>query len=171
MKPTMEPLVETLIEDDRWQGIDLPALAERAGVAALAGAGIAPQGLTLCLMACDDARIAVLNGQFLGKTAPTNVLSWPSKDRSSDTFGDPPPPPEPGQAGDPLHLGDVALAWDTCLREATEQGKSLSDHACHLIVHGTLHLLGYDHEDDEDANLMERIEITTLATLGVANPY
>jgi probable rRNA maturation factor len=167
----MEPLVETLIEDDRWLTLDLPALAERAGQAALAGAGLAPQGLSLCLMACDDARIAVLNGQFRGKAAPTNVLSWPSEERGSDTFGDPPPPPEPGPVDDPLHLGDVALAWETCVREAREQEKTLSDHACHLIVHGTLHLLGYDHEDDEDAALMERIEISALATLGIANPY
>ncbi len=167
----MEPLVETLIEDDRWGAIDLAPIAERAGVAALAGAGLAPRGFTLCLMACDDARIAVLNGQFRGRATPTNVLSWPSQDRSSDTFGNQPPPPAPGDAADPLHLGDVALAFDTCAREAAEQGKSLSDHACHLIVHGTLHLLGYDHDDDEDADLMERIEITTLATLGVANPY
>jgi probable rRNA maturation factor len=167
----MEPLVETLIEDDRWLALDLPALAERAGMAALNGAGIAPQGFALCLMACDDARIAVLNAQFRGKAAPTNVLSWPSEDRSPEIFGDPPPPPEPGDAEDPLHLGDVALAWDTCAREAQEQKKPLSDHACHLIVHGTLHLLGYDHQDDEDAALMERIEISALATLGIANPY
>ena len=167
----MEPLVETLIEDDRWLALDLPALAERAGVAALAGAGIAPQGFTLCLMACDDPRIAVLNGEFRGKAVPTNVLSWPSEDRAAEVFGDPPPPPEPGNADDPLHLGDVALAFDTCQREAADQGKSLSDHACHLIVHGVLHLLGYDHEDDADAALMERLEISALATLGIANPY
>jgi probable rRNA maturation factor len=167
----MEPLVETLIEDDRWLALDLPALAERAGQATLAGAGLAPQGFSLCLMACDDARIAVLNGQFRGKAAPTNVLSWPSEERGSDTFGDPPPPPERGSVEDPLHLGDVALAWETCAREAREQEKTLSDHACHLIVHGTLHLLGYDHEDDEDAALMEQIEISALATMGVANPY
>ena len=167
----MEPLVDTLIEDDRWTALDLTVLAERAGQAALAGAGIAPQGFSLCLMACDDARIAILNAQFRGKTTPTNVLSWPSKDRAAEVFGDPPPAPEPGPPDDPLHLGDVALAYDTCQREAAEQEKSLSDHACHLIVHGTLHLLGYDHEDDEDAALMERIEISALATLGVANPY
>ena len=167
----MEPLVETLIEDDRWQALDLPALGERAGLAALAGAGLMPQGFSLCLMACDDARIATLNGQFRGKAAPTNVLSWPSEDRAADGFGDHPHPPEPGEADDPLHLGDIALAWETCEREAAEQGKSLTDHACHLIVHGTLHLLGYDHDDDADAALMERIEISALATLGIANPY
>lgn len=167
----MEPLVETLIEDDRWTALDLAALGERAGLAALTAAGLQPQGYALCLMACDDARIAMLNGQFRGKPAPTNVLSWPSEDRASEVFGDPPPPPEAGDADDPLHLGDVALAFDTCTREAHEQGKPLSDHACHLIVHGVLHLLGYDHEDDEDAALMERIEISALATLGIATPY
>ena len=167
----MEPLVDTLIEDDRWQALDLPALAQRAAVAALAGADLTPQGFTLCLMACDDARIAVLNADFRGKAQATNVLSWPSGDRAAEIFGDPPRPPEPGDADDPLHLGDVALAFDTCAREAAEQEKSLPDHACHLIVHGTLHLLGYDHEDDADAALMERLEISALATLGVATPY
>ena len=152
-------------------GADLPALGERAGLAALAAAGLQPQGYALCLMACDDARIATLNSQFRGKPAPTNVLSWPSKDRASEVFGDPPPPPEAGNADEPLHLGDVALAFDTCTREAHEQGKPLSDHVCHLIVHGVLHLLGYDHEDDEDAALMERIEIDALATLGIGTPY
>ncbi|MGQ0563672.1 MAG: rRNA maturation RNase YbeY [Gemmobacter sp.] len=167
----MEPLVETLIEDDRWLALDLPALAERAGQAALKGAGVAPRGFSLCLMACDDARIAVLNAQFRGRETPTNVLSWPSQDRSSDTSGGHPPQPEPGNDDDPAHLGDVALAFDTCAREAADQQKSLSDHACHLIVHGTLHLLGFDHEDDADARLMEQIEIDALATLGIANPY
>ena len=136
-----------------------------------AGAGLGAQGYALCLMACDDTRIATLNTQFRGKPPPTNVLSWPSQDRSPDTFGDPPPPPDPGDAANPLHLGDIALAWETCTREAGDQAKPLNDHACHLIVHGVLHLLGYDHDDDEDATLMERIEIGALATLGIANPY
>ncbi len=167
----MEPLVETLIEDDRWTSLDLPALAERAGVAALAGAGVARDGFSLCVMACDDARIAVLNGQFRGKPVPTNVLSWPSEDLTDGGHGRPPALPLPGDPDEAWGLGDVALSYDTCLREATEQGKPLADHVCHLIVHGVLHLLGYDHEHDEDAALMERIEISALATLGVGTPY
>ena len=167
----MEPLVETLIEDARWQALDLPALAEGAGRAALAGVPLGPAGFTLCLMACDDVRIAALNAGFRGKPQPTNVLSWPSAERGAEVFGDPPPLPLPGPADDPVHLGDVALAYDTCLREAMAQDKTLADHACHLIVHGVLHLLGYDHADDQDAALMEAVEIRALASIGVANPY
>jgi probable rRNA maturation factor len=167
----MEPLVETLIEDDRWLALDLPALAERAGRAALAGAGLAAEGFSLCLMACNDARIAALNAEFRGRATPTNVLSWPSEELAGGTPGTAPARPMPFDGDEAWSLGDVALAYDTCLREAAEQGKPLADHACHLIVHGVLHLLGYDHIHDADAALMERIEIGALATLGVANPY
>jgi probable rRNA maturation factor len=167
----MEPLVDTLIEDDRWTALDLAPLAMRAAQAALAGAGVAPQGFTLCLMACDDARIAALNAQFRGKAQPTNVLSWPSEDLTDGGQGRHPARPLPGGPGEAWSLGDIALAYETCAREAAEQGKPLTDHACHLIVHGVLHLLGYDHEDEPDADLMEGIEIDALATLGIANPY
>lgn len=167
----MEPLVETLIEDDRWNALDLAALAERSAQAALARAGIAARGFSLCLMACDDARIAALNAQFRGRAVPTNVLSWPSEDLSGSGGGRAPRPPLPVGGDEGWSLGDIALAYDTCAREAAEQGKSLADHACHLIVHGTLHLLGYDHEDDDDAARMERIEVDALASLGLGDPY
>jgi probable rRNA maturation factor len=76
-----------------------------------------------------------------------------------------------GDAHDPEELGDIAIAWETCAREAAEQGKALETHVTHLLVHATLHLLGYDHQNDEDAALMEGTEIRVLARLGVANPY
>lgn len=167
----MEPLVDTVIEDPRWNGLGLDALAERAGRAALAGTGIAAQGFQIVVMGCDDARIALLNADFRGKPQPTNVLSWPAEDRAAETAGDRPDPPDPGTAEDPESLGDIALAWETCTREATEQGKSLEDHVTHLVVHAVLHLLGYDHEDEADATLMEATEVRILETLGVADPY
>ncbi|MBL4916266.1 rRNA maturation RNase YbeY [Szabonella alba] len=167
----MEPLVDTIIEDPRWQAIDLPALAERSARAALAELGLPSEGFTLCLMACDDARIAALNADFRGKPQPTNVLSWPSEERGADIEGAPPELPEPGSADAPEELGDIALAWETCCAEAEAAEKPLGDHVTHLVLHGILHLLGYDHIRDGDAELMEAIESRILAQLGVADPY
>jgi probable rRNA maturation factor len=164
-------LVETVIEDPRWQAFGLGPLAERAAKAALTGAGLPPDGFQIGLMGCDDARIASLNADFRGKPTPTNVLSWPSEERAPEYVGDTPDLPLPGPPDDPESLGDIAIAYDTCLREATDQAKPLADHVNHLIVHGVLHLLGYDHVEDEDAALMEALEVRILATLGISDPY
>ena len=167
----MEPLVDTVIEDPRWEAMGLPARADTAVRATLAELGLGAQGFTLCVMGCDDARIAELNGAFRQKGTPTNVLSWPSEERGAETPGTPPDLPEPGTPDDPEELGDIAIAYDTCAREAAEQGKPLDDHVTHLIVHALLHLLGYDHIEEADAELMEATEIAVLARLGVSNPY
>jgi probable rRNA maturation factor len=164
-------LVETLIEDKRWDAFGLAALAERAGRAALVGVGLPTEGFSISLMGCDDARIAVLNADFRGKPQPTNVLSWPSEERGSEFSGEAPEPPASGPADDPVPLGDIAIAWETCAREAEAQGKPVADHVTHLIAHGVLHLLGYDHVDDADAVLMEELEVQILASLGVSDPY
>ncbi|ULB11383.1 rRNA maturation RNase YbeY [Cereibacter azotoformans] len=167
----MEPLVDTVIEDGRWEELDLPALATRAAEATFAGLDLRPEGFSLVVMGCDDARIAELNGTFRQKGKPTNVLSWPSEERASDEAGLAPEPPEPGEPEDPEHLGDIAIAYETCAREAAEQGKPVPDHVTHLLVHGILHLLGYDHVDEADADLMEATETRILAGLGVPDPY
>ena len=164
-------LVETVIEDARWEAFGLEALANRAARVALAGAGLPVEGFAISLLGCDDARIAGLNRDFRGKPQPTNVLSWPSEERAPEVAGQVPERPQPGTADDPEPLGDIAIAWDTCAREAEVQGKPLADHVTHLIVHGLLHLLGYDHATDEDAALMERLEVRILASLGVSDPY
>jgi probable rRNA maturation factor len=164
-------LVETVVEDTRWVAFGLAALAERAGLAALVELGLPPEGFAISLMGCDDARIAHLNADFRGKPTPTNVLSWPSAERGAEFVGEAPKLPEPGAADDPEPLGDIAIAWETCAREAAEQGKPMADHVAHLLVHGVLHLLGYDHIEDEDAALMEGLEVRILASLGVSDPY
>ena len=164
-------LVETVIEDARWEAFGLAAVAERAGRAVLAGLDLPGAGFAISLMGCDDARIAVLNADFRGKPQPTNVLSWPSQERGAEFAGEAPEPPEPGEADDPEPLGDIAIAWETCAREAEGQGKPMADHVTHLIVHGVLHLMGYDHVEDEDAALMEGLEVRILASLGVSDPY
>ncbi len=158
--------IDILIEDPRWQALDVTA---RAAIdATLAACGI--DHAELSLLACDDARIAALNADFRDKPTPTNVLSWPEEDLSPDADGASPraPTPDPGGA---LALGDIAIAYDTCAAEAAAQGKSMSDHVTHLIVHGTLHLLGYDHIRDRDATRMEALEVKILGKLGIADPY
>jgi probable rRNA maturation factor len=165
------PLVEVIAEDPRWEAAGLDALAERAACAVLERFGLTPAGFEIALLAGSDARIADLNADFRGKPRPTNVLSWPAEERGAAAEGGVPALPAPGRAGLPESLGDIALAWETCAREAAEAGKPLADHLTHLVVHATLHLLGYDHERDGDATLMEDLERKILARLGVADPY
>jgi probable rRNA maturation factor len=98
------------------------------------------------------------------------VLSWPAQPLAPITEGQAPPAPEQGFDG-MIELGDIAIAYQTCAAEAAAQNKPLSAHMTHLIVHGTLHLLGYDHETDADAALMERLEVEILGNLGVDDPY
>ena len=158
--------VDVVIEDSRWEEAGLERLAASAVEATLRHLGLAPEAWEVAVLGCDDDRVAGLNAAFRGRRAPTNVLSWPSSERGSEVEGAPPPPPE----GEP-ELGDIALAYETCLREAQAGGKPLRDHASHLIVHGTLHLLGYDHEREGDGDLMESVETAILAKLGVPDPY
>lgn len=167
----MEPLVDTVIEDPRWEAFGLPPVAEAAAQAAFATLGLPTSGFSLCVMGCDDTRIAALNAEFRAKGQPTNVLSWPSEDRSAEAPGAIPALPVAGDSDDPEELGDIAIAWETCHREAAEQGKTPQDHVAHLIVHATLHLLGYDHVNDEDAALMESVETAILAGMGISDPY
>lgn len=148
--------VDVIVEDARWT--DLDRLARVAVPAALTGAGLAG-GCDIVVMGCDDARIAVLNAEFRGKAVPTNVLSWPSQERAP---GDMPQDPE---------LGDIAIAFETCAREAAEQGKAFDAHVIHLLIHGTLHLLGFDHITDAQADRMEALEVRILGGLGFPDPY
>lgn len=150
--------VDAVIEDARWEALGLPALAGRAAAAALAAAGLDPAAEEIALLAADDARIAELNAAWRGKEGPTNVLSWPAAEA-------------PAAPGEPRFLGDLALAWETCAAEAAAAGISPADHVTHLVVHGVLHLLGHDHEDDAEAEAMEALERKVLASLGVADPY
>lgn len=167
----MEELVEIVLEDPRWQGVDLDRLAIAATQAVFAELGLPQAGFTLCVMGCDDARIAALNADFRGKPAATNVLSWPSEDRSAACAGDAPALPVAGPADDPEHLGDIAIAFDTCHAEAAAADKPPAAHISHLILHGVLHLLGYDHIRDADGDLMEALETRVMARLGLPDPY
>ncbi len=145
-------------------------LARRAAGAALVASkeGVAKEGVALPgeaevgLVLADDATLGRLIRRFRGVEGPTNVLSFAASEGSA-----------PDSSG-PLLLGDVVLAYETVRRESEEQGKRFSDHLCHLVAHGVLHLLGYDHGTEAQAAAMERLEIAALAGLaglGVSDPY
>lgn len=146
-------IVEIEIEADAWLRAlpDAPALARAAGEAALRASSQGEGEVTVLLT--DDAEQAELNSRFRRKDAATNVLSFPAPD-----FARP-------------HLGDVSLAYETCAREAEEQDKPLENHLQHLVAHGVLHLVGWDHQDDAEADRMEALEREILAGLGVPDPY
>jgi probable rRNA maturation factor len=146
-------LTDVEIEEAAWTAAlpNAEALVLAAADATLASEGAVGEGVTLLLT--DDETIADLNRRFRNQDKPTNVLSFPA-----------PQNPE-------RFLGDIALAYGVCAREAQEQGKPLSHHLQHLVAHGVLHLLGYDHENDAQADEMEGLERAVLAGLGIPDPY
>jgi probable rRNA maturation factor len=152
-------LLEVIIENGDWASLgDAEALATRAVDAAFAVAANPPRGpVEISLLLSDDASVQDLNRRWRGLDKPTNVLSFPASAPRS---------PDGTRA-----LGDLVLAWETVAREAEQEGKPVADHVTHLVVHGTLHLLGYDHEIEHEAEAMEAREVEALARLGIANPY
>lgn len=150
--------VELMVRVDHrdWRGLvdDPEAVVEQAALAALAA--FEPEAVELSVVLADDRAVQALNRDHRGKDSPTNVLSFPS------AFV-PPSGPRP--------LGDVILAYETVRREALEQGKHAVDHLRHLVVHGVLHLSGYDHETEVEAEEMEELERAILGGLGVVDPY
>ncbi len=162
--------LDIALEDPRWATIGFDALAHKAATATLTYTGIDPSKAEISILACDDARIADLNSAFRDKPAPTNVLSWPEDERGAETEGDRPAPPDADPDGT-ISLGDIAIAYETCETEATAAKIPMADHVTHLIVHGVLHLLGYDHVRDGDAVLMEGLETKILRTLDISDPY
>lgn len=161
--------VETYAATPWPDAIDWEARASEAAAAALALtpyaslADAAPL-VEVAVRLTDDAEVHTLNRDFRGKDKPTNVLSFPQVQHdlleglANSDDGE-------------ILLGDIVLARETCVREAEEKGISIVDHATHLIVHGALHLVGYDHMDDASAAAMEALEVKALASLGIANPY
>ncbi|MDH6231008.1 putative rRNA maturation factor [Mesorhizobium soli] len=152
--------IDLMIEAGNWPSEEeLEALAQRAVGAALAETGAdAPMGTELSLVFSDDAHIQVLNAEWRGKDKPTNVLSFPAF------------PTKPGQPLPPM-MGDIILAAETVDREAALEGKLREHHITHLVIHGFLHLMGYDHETDAEAEEMEGLERRALARLAIPDPY
>ncbi|NVO29235.1 rRNA maturation RNase YbeY [Donghicola sp. C2-DW-16] len=165
-------ITDCVIEDERWDAVALEDLAERAAVAVLEHLDLGTEGYEIAVLACDDARIQELNADFRDKDKATNVLSWPSEERAPDEPGEEPYYPEtPDPDGPPEELGDIAISYDTCLREANDAEIPFENHVTHLMIHAVLHLLGHDHIDDRDATLMEGIETEILGKMGIPDPY
>ena len=148
--------ITILTHDARWKG--LGPTVKRGVEAVLAKQKVKKAALTVLLT--NDAEMKALNAQYRGKNKPTNVLSFVNGAEEMDARGK-----------TIKNLGDIAMAYETISREAGEQGKALKHHISHLAVHGTLHLLGYDHEVEAEAKAMENVEIAILARMGIANPY
>ncbi len=153
------------IDIEDWPAGDWEALATRAAAAVSEGEPLlANPRLIASLLFTSDAEVHALNREWRSRDKPTNVLSFPMLERGELEALAPEGPPE--------MLGDIALAYETCAREAAEKGVTLEAHATHLIVHGLLHLAGHDHVDsDEQAEAMEALETRILAKLGIADPY
>ena len=150
--------ISVIVEEPAWKksGVAISRVknAARLALAApfLPRESVGQKDPELSLLLTNDARLHALNAQFRGKDAPTNVLSFPA-------------------AGVDGYLGDIAIAHGVTSRESAASGISLEAHTLHLAVHGVLHLLGYDHVRSREARVMERLEITILDELGIANPY
>lgn len=148
-------MIHIEVEDEAWSAA-LPhaeALINEAASAALKAGGAGLESTELTVLLADDSAVADLNDRFRDKQGPTNVLSFPA--------------PESAQP----HLGDIALAYGVCAAEAAAQGKPLGNHLSHLVAHGVLHLLGWDHQSDDEAEAMERLEREILAGLAIPDPY
>ena len=158
------PLIEVIIASPQWRKKPNAAALVRKAIRAAASAKIASTKSAstpraeLAIVLTNDSAIRTLNNQWRKLDVPTNVLSFPAKVvRTSRNT--------------PRQLGDIVIAFETTAQEAATEGKRFEHHLVHLAVHGFLHLLGYDHESDRDAEKMERLEVAILAPLGVPNPY
>ena len=149
----MDVTIDIAVECAGWTAVgDVAGLAQRAVAAAIMLADIDIEaGTELSLVLSDDAFVQGLNKAWRGKDRATNVLSFPTEE--------------------PMLLGDIVVAYETCAREAVDDGMTLADHLTHLVVHGFLHLVGFDHADEDEADAMERLETRILESLAIASPH
>jgi probable rRNA maturation factor len=153
---TAAPSIDIAVASPLWDAQPNAVRTVRDAIAA-AAAALATQSGEVSVVLTDDTAIAQLNRQWRGIDKPTNVLSFPAA--------------KPGVQGPPPLLGDVIVAYETLAREAAEQAKPFLHHLAHLVVHGYLHLLGYDHQTDSEAGAMEELERDILGRLRIADPY
>lgn len=152
-------IVDVIEDDGDWRVLGSEETAAALVTAAVEAVALAVPladwpGTAVAVALSNDSAVAALNGQYRGKPKPTNVLSFPA-----------------GPGAEAGFLGDIVLAQETVVREADEQATAVADHLTHLVVHGVLHLIGYDHETRDEAERMESLEVTILKGLGIANPY
>ncbi|NNU15670.1 rRNA maturation RNase YbeY [Parvularcula sp. ZS-1/3] len=150
--------IDIIIADEAWEQLSPQALADRSFSAVREETGDPALERVVSALFTSDAEVQALNLEHRGKDKPTNVLSFPSDEI-------------PGLPEEHQPLGDLALAYETCAHEAEEKGITAEAHTTHLIVHGLLHLLGYDHISEDEAEIMEDLERRILARLGIGDPY
>jgi probable rRNA maturation factor len=163
MRPPPDPLsIDVVVQSPLWAGVpDAAAILRRALCAAAEMLSTRPAELAIVLS--DDSAVRALNRDWRGVDRPTNVLSFPVLGR--------PPGADPAPTAPPILLGDIVIAFETTMQEARNESKRFEDHLAHLAVHGFLHLLGQDHDNDSDAEAMEGLERAILARIGVPDPY
>ena len=161
-------MLEVAIEADaewdsstNWQALACKAAESAIAESAFPQLATGPRAVEISVRLTGDDEVRALNEQWRGKDRPTNVLSFPMAEASELT----------SETGPELMLGDIVLARGICAAEAEAKAIPVADHAAHLLIHGTLHLLGDDHQDDDSAARMEAREVRALARLGIANPY
>ena len=159
--------VDLVMEDARWKTLNLLHISNVAFKETLSQLNLRSESFICCILACSSEKIKGLNDQFRGKNNFINVLSYPTapeiyEARSISKFE---------SNIDPFELGDIAIAYEVCKKEADISKIDFEDHVYHLIIHSVLHLLGYDHEEEKNAAEMEKIEVQVLAKLGITNPY
>ena len=159
--------VDVIIEDARWKTLDLTRIANHAFFETLFLLDLHHKTFACCVLACDNKHIKQLNNKFRGKNCPTNVLSFPISLENYEMKST----LKPTEANNPHELGDIAIAFEICKKEATDSQVKFEHHVYHLIIHSVLHLLGFDHDEEKNASKMEKIEVQVLAKLGIDNPY
>jgi probable rRNA maturation factor len=164
--PKPAPAIDIVVEAPIWATQRSAKTVLRRAIAAAAAAVPAAEG-ELAVVLTDDAAIRALNRTWRGKDAPTNVLSFPT----TEPRRQPVAATRKNNAAPPRQLGDIVIAYETTAREAAAEHKPFRHHLAHLAVHGFLHLAGYDHEAEDEAEAMETLEIAILARLKVPNPY
>jgi probable rRNA maturation factor len=158
----MAPEIDLVVESPLWNAAPGAESSLRRAISA-AAAMLSTKRAELAIVLSDDSAIRLLNRDWRGVDAATNVLSFPASSH--------PPARGGSKRVAPRLLGDIVLAYETIAREASDEGKPFDHHLAHLAVHGFLHLLGYDHERDDDAERMEKIERDILARLAIPDPY
>jgi probable rRNA maturation factor len=155
--PANSVQIEVIVRSTRWRRRPRAKTVVKTAILAAAKA-VSTSRAELAIVLSDDSAIRALNRKWRGQNAPTNVLSFPA------------PAPGKKQPASP-YIGDIVIAYETTAREAVAEGKPFNHHLAHLAIHGFLHLLGYDHENDRDAREMERVERTILKRIAVPDPY
>ena len=159
--------VDLIIEDARWKTLNLLQVANAAFKETLSQLNLRSENFICCILACSSKKIKSLNAQFRGKNNSTNVLSFPATPEIYEVRSISNLEPDVNL----FELGDIAIAYEVCKKEAHISKIAFEHHVYHLITHSVLHLLGYDHEEEKNAAEMEKIEVQVLANLGISNPY